>query len=87
MIQPPAVLDRIDTEVGERLDALAAGLAANGRTIKTRIRYGRPASEIVLEADRFGADLRRKIAGVCDRRREKNRCREDEPTDEREHET
>jgi nucleotide-binding universal stress UspA family protein len=57
MTHYPAVMERIVTEVRERLDALAAALAASGRTVDTMIRYGRPASEIVFEADRLGADL------------------------------
>lgn len=57
MIPSADAMDLIVKEVRERLDAVGADLAADGRTVCTMIRRGRPASEIVLEADRFGADL------------------------------
>jgi len=57
LIQTPAALDRATQDVRARLDDLADGLAADGRTIGTTVRHGRPASEIVIEADRFAADL------------------------------
>jgi nucleotide-binding universal stress UspA family protein len=53
----PAALDRALADVRARLDDIVDGLAADGRTIHTMIRHGRAASEIVIEADRFGADL------------------------------
>lgn len=57
LIQTPAALDRALSEVRARLQETADGLAADGRTISFVVRHGRPASEIVMEADRFGADL------------------------------
>jgi len=57
LIQTPAALDHASQEFRARLDDIAEGLAADGRTVNTRVRHGRPASEIVMEADRFGADL------------------------------
>ena len=56
-IQTPAELDRSLTEVRARLDELAAVLADDTRMVCTLVRHGRPASELVMEADRFGADL------------------------------
>jgi nucleotide-binding universal stress UspA family protein len=53
----PADFDRAVAEVRARLDGVAEGLAADRRTIRTMVRHGRPATEIVLEAERFGADL------------------------------
>lgn len=53
----PADLGRTQREVLARLDGIATDLAADGRTIRTMVRQGRAASEIVREADRFGADL------------------------------
>ena len=57
MIQPPDDLDRARAEVGAWLDDIAGGSAADGRTTRTRVLHGRPASEIVFEAERLGADL------------------------------
>jgi nucleotide-binding universal stress UspA family protein len=57
MIQPPDVLDRARAEVGAWLDDIVGGPAADGRTTRTRVRHGRPASEIVMEAERLAADL------------------------------
>ena len=57
MIQPPDDLDRARAEVGAWLDDIAGELAADGRTIRTRVLHGRPASRIVLEAEQSGADL------------------------------
>jgi nucleotide-binding universal stress UspA family protein len=57
LIQTPAALDRALADVRARLDDIAHGLAVDGRTIRTTVRHGRPASEIVAEADRFAADL------------------------------
>lgn len=57
VIQSPAALEQSIADVRTRLEMIAADLAADGRTIRTNVRHGRPASEIVLEAGRFGADL------------------------------
>ena len=57
MIQSQDALDRAYGEVRAWLDDVVADMATDGRTIHTMVRHGRPASEIVLEADRFGADL------------------------------
>jgi nucleotide-binding universal stress UspA family protein len=57
MIQSQDAMDRAYAEVRAWLDEIAADMVADRRTIRTVVRYGRPASEIVLEADRFGADL------------------------------
>jgi nucleotide-binding universal stress UspA family protein len=57
MIQPPDDLDRARAEVGAWLNDIAAEPAADGRTIRTMVLHGRPASRIVLEAERLGADL------------------------------
>lgn len=57
MIQSSAALERAFADVRARLDTIAADLAADGRTIRTNVRHGRPASEVVLEAGRVGADL------------------------------
>jgi nucleotide-binding universal stress UspA family protein len=57
MALAPRDLERAQREVLSRLDGIATDLAANGRTIRTMVRQGRAASEIVREADRFGADL------------------------------
>ena len=53
----PRDLERAQGEVLARLDGIATDLAADGRMIRTMVRQGRVASEIVREADRFGADL------------------------------
>ncbi len=50
-------LERAQREVLARLEGIATALAADGRTIRTMVRQGRAASEIVREADRFGAGL------------------------------
>jgi len=57
MALAPSDLERAQREVLARLDGIATDLAADGRTIRTLVRQGRAASEIVREADRFGADL------------------------------
>jgi nucleotide-binding universal stress UspA family protein len=57
LLQTPAALDRALADIRARLDDMADGLAADGRTISATVRHGRPASEIVNEADRFAADL------------------------------
>lgn len=57
MIQPHEDLGRVRAEVGARLDDIAGSPGAGGRTMRTKVLHGRPASEIVLEAARFGADL------------------------------
>lgn len=56
-IQTPADLDRAFAQVRARLDEIAADLADEGRIVWTQVRHGRPASELVLEADRIEADL------------------------------
>lgn len=53
----PRDMERTQREVLARLDDIAMDLAADGRTIRTMVRQGRAASEIVREADRLGADL------------------------------
>lgn len=54
---PTPAPDRTVAEVRASLDDIAARLGADGRTTCTIVRHGRPASEIIAEADRFGADL------------------------------
>ena len=49
--------DRTLSEARARVNDIAAGLATDGHPTCTLVRHGRPASEIVMEADRFGADL------------------------------
>lgn len=56
-IQSQDALDRAYADVRVWLDDMVADMTTEGRTIRTRVRHGRPASEIVLEADRFGADM------------------------------
>jgi nucleotide-binding universal stress UspA family protein len=56
-IQTPAALDRAFSDARAQLDDIADGLAGDDRTTGTTVRQGRPASEIVMEAHRFGADL------------------------------
>ena len=56
-IQTPTELDRAITQVRVRLDEVAAVLAGDDRIVCALVRHGRPASELVMEADRFGADL------------------------------
>ena len=57
MIQRPDDLDRARAEIRAWLDDIAGNPAADGRTIRTMVLHGRPASRIVREADRLGADL------------------------------
>ncbi len=57
LIESPEALARAREEVRARLDDLADRLAGEGRTVTVHVLQGRPASEIVLEAERFGADL------------------------------
>ena len=57
MIRSQDALDRAYAEVRAWLDDIVADITPGGRTIQTMVRHGRPASEIALEADRFGADL------------------------------
>jgi nucleotide-binding universal stress UspA family protein len=57
MIQSQDALDRADADVRAWLDDIVAGMTTHGRTIHTMVRHGRPASEIVFEADRFEADM------------------------------
>ncbi|MGH2473820.1 MAG: universal stress protein, partial [Candidatus Limnocylindrales bacterium] len=57
LIESPEARNRARESVRERLDTLADRLAAEERTITTHVLQGRPASEIVLEAERFAADL------------------------------
>ncbi len=57
MIQPPEELDESIAAARTGLEAIAADLATDGRTIRSSVRHGRPATEIVLEAGRIGADL------------------------------
>ena len=57
MVESPDVLERARDEVRGRLDDLAQSLEIDGRTVLVRVASGRPASEILLEAGRIGADL------------------------------
>ena len=57
VIETPPDVERALRGVHARLQDIAAGLTAEGRTIRTMVRHGRPASEILTEADRFAADL------------------------------
>lgn len=57
MIQSQDTLDRGYADVRAWLEEVRADMTVEGRTIRTMVRHGRPASEITLEADRFGADL------------------------------
>lgn len=57
MVQSPEATSRARAEVRERLEEIRAGLATEGRTVVAKVLQGRPASEIILEAGVFGADL------------------------------
>jgi nucleotide-binding universal stress UspA family protein len=57
LVESPDAVARARESARERLDGLAARLAAEDRTVTTRLIQGRPASEIVVEAERFDADL------------------------------
>jgi nucleotide-binding universal stress UspA family protein len=57
LIESPEAMERARESVRERLEALADRLATEGRTVSIHVVQGRPASEIVLEAGRFAADL------------------------------
>ena len=50
-IRTPAQLDRTSSAARERLDETALGLTTDDRTTCTVVHHGRPASEIVMEAD------------------------------------
>ena len=49
--------DRLQDLMKQELDAAKAALSAPGRTIETALVAGRPASEIIEEARRMGAEL------------------------------
>ena len=57
LVQPKDARARAHREVRERLESLAERLAGDGRTATVKIREGRAASEILLEAGSLGADL------------------------------
>lgn len=56
-VDPPTDRDRVLDDVALRLMDIADRLRADERTVTVRVLDGRPATEIVREAGRFGADL------------------------------
>jgi len=56
-IDPPTDRTRINDDVSRRLLEVAERLRAADRTVEVRVLDGRPATEIVAEAERFEADL------------------------------
>lgn len=56
-LQSQDAMDRAYADLRGWLDDIIADMATDGRTLRTMVRHGRPASEIVGEAERFGADL------------------------------
>lgn len=57
LVESPDALARARASARERLDGLAERLAAEDRTVIARPVGGRPASQIVVEAERSDADL------------------------------
>jgi nucleotide-binding universal stress UspA family protein len=53
----PRDRERLYDDIRRRLAGIADRLKTEGVTSEVQIREGRPASEILIEADRFGADL------------------------------
>jgi nucleotide-binding universal stress UspA family protein len=56
-IDPPTDHDRIYDDVSRRLLDIADRLRGEDRTVEVRVLEGRPATQIVAEAERFSADL------------------------------
>lgn len=56
-VDPPNDRDRIYGDVSRRLLDIAERLRADDRTVEVRVLDGRPATEILAEAERFDADL------------------------------
>jgi nucleotide-binding universal stress UspA family protein len=56
-VDPPSDRERVLGDVAERLNAIAGRLRTAGTSVDTRVLEGRPATEIVIEADRSDADL------------------------------
>jgi nucleotide-binding universal stress UspA family protein len=56
-IDPPTDRERVLDEVATRLMDVADRLRVGDRRVEVRVLEGRPATEIVAEATRFGADL------------------------------
>jgi nucleotide-binding universal stress UspA family protein len=56
-VDPPADRDRILDDVAQRLLDVGGRIRVGDRTVQVRVLEGRPATEIVGEATRFGADL------------------------------
>lgn len=57
VVESPEALERARNEVRIRLEDLARSVEGEGRTVIVRVGSGRPASEILHHAERFGADL------------------------------
>ena len=56
-VDPPTDHDRIFADVSRRLVDIADRLRSDDRTVEVRVLEGRPATEIVAEAERLSADL------------------------------
>jgi nucleotide-binding universal stress UspA family protein len=56
-IDPPTDRERVRDDVRGRLEEIAARLRTSDRTAEPRVLEGRPATQIVEEARRFGAEL------------------------------
>lgn len=56
-IDPPTDRERVLDDVAIRLAAVADRVRGTDRVVEVRVLEGRPATEIVIEAVRFGADL------------------------------
>ncbi len=56
-VDPPTDRDRVLDDVARRLLDIAKRIRTESRTVQVRVLEGRPATEIVAEAARFGADL------------------------------
>jgi nucleotide-binding universal stress UspA family protein len=56
-VDPPTDRDRVLDDVARRLLAIAQRIRTESRTVQVCVLEGRPATEIVAEAARFGADL------------------------------
>jgi nucleotide-binding universal stress UspA family protein len=56
-VDPPTDRDRVLDDVARRLLDVGGRIRVGDRTIQGRVLEGRPATEIVAEATRFGADL------------------------------
>lgn len=54
---PPPDRERVHDDIRWRLAGIADRLKTDGVTVEVQVREGRPASEIIIEAGRFGADL------------------------------